>query len=587
MATPPHGASDHSAPGARSGGVSPWQNLGIPPLAEVRLDALLEELLGRVREVTTSRERLRGLLNAVVSIGSDLELPAVLDRIVAAACDLVGARYAALGVIGPERTLVAFHTYGLTPEQRKRIGDLPRGHGILGLLIEEPNPIRMADLSTHAKSYGFPPNHPPMRSFLGVPVRIREQVFGNLYLTDKRDAAEFTDDDEEITIALAAAAGVAIENARLFEEGRRRQRWLEVSAEITDVLLGQVDRKPALELVARRARETAGADLAIVLLRDEQAPERLTIEVAISENGPDLAGKHVTMANDLLEAVVTERQHALTENLGKITDWPVPVTSGPAVVVPLATAETVYGALAVATTRGSLAAYTPTEISLVEAFAGQAALAMERSRAQQDRAMLAVLEDRDRIARDLHDVVIQRLFATGLQLQSAIRRSPNAGVAERINKAVDDLDATIRDIRASIFELRTTAQRHLRTELRAEVEAASSALGFSPKMTVIGPVESAVPDSLRPELLAVLREALANIARHADADTATVTLSVVENNLELVVADDGRGLGEAQPRGGLRNLDERATRRGGSFEVSPGEGGGAELRWQVPLDDES
>ena len=562
---------------------SSWGDLGIRPLAEVHLDTLLQELLDRVREVSANRERLRGLLDAVVSIGSDLELPAVLDRIVAAACNLVGAKYAALGVIGPERRLVGFHTYGLSPEQHEQIGDLPSGHGILGLLIEEPNPIRLPDLSAHPRSYGFPPNHPPMHSFLGVPVRIREQVFGNLYLTEKLGAPTFTDDDEEIAMALAAAAGVAIENARLYEEGRRRQRWLEVTAEITEVLLGEVDQSAALELVAMRARETAGADLAMVLLRDENAPDQVVIEVAVADNGPDLAGARVVMADDLLEAVVTERRHALVDNLGKVATWPTSVESGPAVLVPLATAETVYGALAVATLRGSPAAYTPTDIGLVEAFAGQAALAMARARSQRDRSLLAVLEDRDRIARDLHDLVIQRLFATGLRLQSAIRRTNKPEIEERLNDAVDDIDATIREIRASIFELQGAGRRDLRFELRAVVEDAHNSLGFRPTVTIAGPVQHTVPDPARPDVLAVLREALSNVARHAQASQAAVSVSVVDGTLEISVTDNGRGLGETKPRGGLHNMRERAHRHGGSFEVAAAPKGGTMLKWRIPV----
>ncbi|MGH3736070.1 MAG: sensor histidine kinase [Micromonosporaceae bacterium] len=554
------------------------------PLGQVQLDELLQELLGRVREVMASRERLRGLLDAVVAIGTDLDLPAVLDRIVASACDLVGARYGALGVIGPERRrLVAFHTHGLSEAERKRIGDLPQGHGILGLLIEEPEVIRLPDLSAHPRSYGFPANHPPMSSFLGVPVRIREQVFGNLYLTEKQDAAEFTDDDQEIALALAAAAGVAIENARLYEQGRRRQRWLEVSAEITDLLLGEVDQAEALRLVARRAHETAGVDLALILLREDAAPDELVVEVAVSDAVAALEGTRVRLGDDPLTSVLSERQPAIVEDLGKITDWPVSMESGPGVVVPLATADTVYGVLAVAARRGGPATYTPTEIGLVEAFAGQAALAMERARAQRDRSMLAVLEDRDRIARDLHDLVIQRLFATGLQLQSTIPLAARTEVVKKLNQAVEDIDSTIRDIRTSIFQLRAAAERDLRHELRMVASEAGTALGFAPAVQLSGPLHSAVPDKVRPELLAVLREALSNAARHANARSVTATVEITDGSVRLTVTDDGRGLGDAEPRGGLRNMAERAARLGGECEVATGTDGGTVVRWQAPL----
>src|SRR5690349_7543638 len=265
-------------------------SLGLSPLSRVRLDELLQEMLDRVGDVVTSRERLRALLDAVVGIGSDLDLRSTLRRIVEAACALVGARYGALGVIGPDMLLSDFVIHGIDPETHAKIGDLPHGRGVLGLLITDPRPLPVRDITKHPRSYGFPPHHPPMHSFLGVPVRTRDQIFGNLYLAEKRDAAEFSDDDEEIVVALAAAAGVAIDNARLFALAQRRERWLAAAAEITGVLLGPVRRTEALRLIARRAREVAGADLVLVLLQDE--PDgRCTIEVA--DGAPALAGRSV------------------------------------------------------------------------------------------------------------------------------------------------------------------------------------------------------------------------------------------------------------------------------------------------------
>src|SRR5690349_15060526 len=235
-------------------------------------------MLDRVGEVVSSRERLRALLDAVVGIGTDLDLRSTLQRIVEAACALVGARYGALGVIGGDRIeLSDFITHGMDDETQAKIGDLPRGRGVLGLLITNPCPVRLPDITEHPESYGFPPHHPPMHSFLGVPVRTRDQVFGNLYLAEKQGATEFSDDDEEIVVALAAAAGVAIDNAGLFALAQRRERWLAATAEITGVLLGTVRRTEALQLIARRAREVSAADLVLVLLFDD---ESYTIEVA-------------------------------------------------------------------------------------------------------------------------------------------------------------------------------------------------------------------------------------------------------------------------------------------------------------------
>ncbi len=528
-----------SAPSPRHEHVTP--SLGLTPLSRVRLDELLQEMLDRVGEVVTSRERLRALLDAVVGIGTDLDLRSTLQRIVQAACELVGAKYGALGVIGPDRLLHDFIIHGIGDELRAKIGDLPHGRGVLGLLIDEPRPLRMPDITRHPRSYGFPPNHPPMHSFLGVPVRIRDHVFGNLYLAEKQGATEFTEDDEEIVVALAAAAGVAIENARLYALAHRRERWLAATAEITSVLLGEVRRTDALTLVARRAREVAEAELALVLLYDEDE-EHFTVEVVDSADGhaPALVGAVLPAAETTFASSVTERRHDLLDNLAEAASWPRPVVAGPAVVSPLATADTLHGVLVIAH-QADHATAGDDDVALLNSFAGQAALAMERARGQEERELLAVLEDRERIARDLHDVVIQRLFATGLQLQSAAPMNARPEVTKRINAAVDDLDATIRDIRRTIFELRTPMSAALRTEIREAIEVATESLGYRPRLDLIGPIDSAVPDGLRPELTAVLREALSNSVRHAQADRVSVTVKVDAGWVTVTVSDDGVG----------------------------------------------
>ncbi|MFF3869163.1 GAF domain-containing protein [Micromonospora sp. NPDC001898] len=559
-------------------------SLGLSPLSRVRLDELLQEMLDRVGEVVTSRERLRALLDAVVGIGTDLDLRSTLRRIVQSACELAGARYGALGVIGSDRLLHDFIVHGIDAELHANIGELPHGRGVLGLLIDHPHPVRMPDITKHPLSYGFPPNHPPMHSFLGVPVRIRDQVFGNLYLAEKQGAAEFTEDDEEIVVALAAAAGVAIENARLYALAHRRERWLAAAAEITSVLLGEVRRTDALTLVARRAREVAEAELAVVLLYDEDAGE-FTVEVVdgADEQARELVGAVLPAAETAFAGSVTGRGHELMENLAEAAPWPAPVTTGPAVVSPLAAADALHGVLVIAygPDRGGA---TDDDVALLGSFAGQAALAMERARGQEERELLVVLEDRERIARDLHDVVIQRLFATGLQLQSgAMNARPE--VAKRINAAVDDLDATIRDIRRTIFELRTPMSAALRTEIREAVDVAAGSLGFRPTLELTGPIDSAVPEPIRPDLTAVLREALSNAVRHAGASRVAVAVTVDGGWVTVTVTDDGRGCDPAAARGGLVNLRERAERHAGDFEVRPASPSGTELRWSVPLRD--
>jgi signal transduction histidine kinase len=538
----------------------------LSPLSRVRLDELLQEMQNRVGDIVTSRERLRALLDAVVGIGTDLDLNSTLQRIVEAACALADARYGALGVLAPDRnSLSDFVTHGIDPAAHAKIGDLPHGRGVLGLLITEPKPVRLPDITKHPNSFGFPPHHPPMHSFLGVPVRTREQIFGNLYLAEKRSAEQFTDDDEELVVALAAAAGVAIDNARLYELAQRRQRWLSAAAEITSVLLGTVRRTEALRLIARRAREVADAELVLVLLLEPDS-DRYRIEV-VEGGDSGLAGQVLPTFDD---------SYRLVENLRQAAEWPGPIPDGPALVAPLKSSP--QGVLIVS------GPATTDDAALLSTFAGQAALALERARAQEERELLAVLEDRERIARDLHDVVIQRLFATGMQLQGAMAPGVKPEVVQRINTAVDDLDATIKDIRRSIFELRAPVDATLRTELRDTCDAALDTLGFRPTLETSGPVESAVPDDIVPELIAVLREALSNVARHARARNVRVSVRIADHQVVLQVEDDGVGTDPGLARGGLVNMGERASDLGGDFEIGPrADGPGTLLLWRVPL----
>jgi signal transduction histidine kinase len=565
-------------------------SLGLPALSRVRLDELLQELLDRVGEVVASRERLRALLAAVVAISSNLELRPTLERIVAAACQLARARYGALGVVGERHTLVEFITEGLNPHQVAAIGHPPTGNGVLGLLIDDPRPVRMPDISRHPRSYGFPENHPPMHSFLGVPIRIRDRVYGNLYLAEKLDGTEFTDDDEQIVVALAAAAGVAIENARLYLLAQRRQRWLSAATEITELLVGRVRRGEALALIARRVREVADAELVLVLVHDEDAGV-LTVEVADlgeEHEGRELVGAALSVEQTRFATALESREHLVVNDLRAAAPWPIPLPERPATVVPLATGDALHGLLVVVGTETD-GDPRQEETAMLSTFAGQAALAFERSQAQEEREMYMILEDRERIARDLHDVVIQRLFATGMQLQTAARLAIKPEIADRVNAAVDELDTTIREIRSAIFELRTPMSAELRAEIREVVAAAGDHLGFRPTLDIDGPIDSAVPAEVRTDLLAVLREALSNVARHAAATSVRVGVRVDAGRLSLSVVDDGVGIREADLAGegpghnGMANMRARAEKAGGSFSTGPREQGGTVLEWEVPV----
>jgi signal transduction histidine kinase len=568
----------------------------LSPLSRARLEDLLAELLGRVGDVMDTQDRLRGLLDAVVGLAADLDVDSVLQRIVRVACQLADAQYGALGVLGAgtDRRLREFITYGLSDEQRAQIGDLPRGHGILGLIIDSPEPLRLNSLGEHGKSYGFPANHPPMNTFLGVPIRIRDTVFGNLYLTEKRSGAGFTADDEAVVVALAAAAGVVIENARLYEEAARRQRWLEAAAEITAALLGEVRQAEALALVADRAREVANADLAAVLLRHEGG--RLLVEVVAGSAPVDAAGTRVpteeTVAGTVLDTgetiVLDEGQgDERVAALGFTVEdgWP---ELGSLMLLPLRSAGPVVGVLVVGWSPDRQHEFRTTVVALPASFAEQATLALQVAQAQEDRGRLAVLEDRDRIGRDLHDLVIQRLFAVGLTLENVSRLTVRPEVTARITGAVDDIDATIKDIRRAIFELSAPAgSPDLRSELGDAVTFVVQALGFTPQFRTEGPVNSAVRTELRPHLIAVTREVLSNVARHARASSVQVLLQVGDE-VVLTVTDDGIGIAdEVGRRSGLANLAERAAEFGGSFEVRrAGADGGTVAVWRVPAQEQ-
>ncbi|GLW66245.1 histidine kinase [Actinomadura rubrobrunea] len=557
-------------------------------LPHLRLDDLLDELHSRLEAARVTRDRVHALLEAVVSIGSELDLESVLNRIIEAATTLVDARYGALGVVEQEgERLARFVTAGLTREEFDAIGQWPHGRGILGLLIKEPRPLRLADLTAHPESAGFPPNHPKMRTFLGVPIRVRDEVFGNLYLTEKTGGAQFDEDDEAMVVALATAAGVAIENARLYDETRRRERWLEASAEISTALLSGTGSREAMTLVARRARQIADADAAAVWLADEGSPD-LVFQAADGAGADRLARLRTPIDQGPVGEVYRTGVSLRTVD-GEAAAGAAASSSGPRIgpllIVPLGLGASARGVLALVNPP-SAAAFSEVVQRLLEAFAGQAAVALELADRRRDAERLTLLEDRDRIARDLHDTVIQRLFATAMTLMSVIKITRNPDVATRVQRAVDDLDDTIRQIRSTIFALQTSPdEESLRSRLHAVVDDAADNLGFAPSVRLDGLLDTAVPDEVGEHLLAVAREALSNVARHARAAQAHVAVDVGDDEVVLRVEDDGVGIPEGGRRSGLRNMAERARRLGGSFQTRPRPGGGTVLIWRAPLDD--
>ncbi|GGO90464.1 sensor histidine kinase [Wenjunlia tyrosinilytica] len=558
-------------------------------LPQLRLDELLEELQARVDAARGTRDRVHSLLEAVLSVGRELDLEHVLRRIVEAAVLLVDAQYGALGVIGPDgKTLCQFLTVGLTEEEIKAIGPYPSGHGILGELIRHPEPLRLAKLSEHPSSYGFPPNHPPMNSFVGVPIRVREHVFGNLYLTEKRGEGDFDAEDEAVLSTLAVAAGVAIDNARLYEEAMRREKWLRASGRVTTSLMSGSPLVEVTGLIAETAKDITGAELAAVALPLPDATA-LTVEFAAGRQADAHRGLVLPVEGSLVGLAYHAADPVFSEDVTRdprISAGPPRFAGlGPAVAVPIKSGQAVRGVLLLVRAPGR-PMFSEEEIEPLLGFAGQAALAMELGERRSDAEQIALLEDHDRIARDLHDLAIQRLFATGMTLQSADRLIDHPGASERVQRAVNDLDETIKIIRSTIFGLRareTASQHGLRTRAVQAVGEAASVLGFAPSLRMEGLLDTQVPKEVAADVVAVLGEALSNVARHAHAGRADVALVNDGKSLVVTVTDNGVGVPSGGRRSGLRNLSERAERQGGEMALTVPPGGGTTLTWRVPL----
>ena len=559
------------------------------------------------------KERENGLFAAIVSVAAGLELGGTLRRIVRAAADLADAEYGALGVIGSEGRLVDFIHVGMDATLAELIGPHPTGKGILGVITEETGPVRLERLADHPASVGFPPGHPQMKSFLGVPVRVRGEVFGNLYLTEKRGGGGFTPEDKRTVMALAAAAAVAIENSRLYERSRQRERWQDAVAAISNAVLSGVESAEVLPVVGEQARAITGADACLIAMPDSHGylvvevvnvgPEegdasmadtrwshsprsrRVPRNAAFDEIDRGLLGRKLS-DGDLLVEAFTSRS---TVRRGPFTlDIDQPRSFGNVIALPMFTADRTFGVAALLwdVSAGSV----PLEIvELAEAFAAQAAVTLVLAEARQEQGQLAVYEDRDRIARDLHDLVIQRLFATGMQLQGALRAPGlDNAVRDRMSRAVDEMDETIREIRQTILALHEPSvgpSTGLRGRVLRETAQAAALLGFEPSVSFIRLIEAMVGDTTADHLIAALREALTNAARHAQGGKVKVVVEVIGSEVVLVVTDDGIGVAPdgGGRRSGLANLNARAIGLGGSCALERvSDVGGTRLSWRVP-----
>ena len=552
--------------------------LGFPDVPRLELDQLLVQLVDRAGDVLAAQGRLRGLLRANALVAGELSLPVVLRQIVGAARDLLGARYAALGVLGRDGELEQFVHAGMDDALVAAIGELPRGRGVLGLLISDPAPIRLASLSDHQAAAGFPPGHPPMGSFLGVPVRIGEEVFGNLYLTERTAGGEFSSDDEELAIALAAAAGAAIANARRYAESEQRRRWLDASAQLTPLLLAG-DREQPHALIAGHAAAAADADFAVLAVPGGDHREVIVTGTA----GPlaaALVNRTAPLAGSLAGQVISGGTAGLvTGDRLEPAAAALGAGIGPLIAVPLAAGERVLGALLLGRT-AARTGFTESDLDMAASFAAHAAVAVELARARADQILLAQAEDHERIAGDLHDHVIQELFALGMKLQGQAARSDPA-TAGRVNGYIDTLDDVIKKIRASIFGLQQPRQpaASLQARVMEIIEEHAPQLGFTAGVSFAGAPGPGLDETLAHDILAVTREALSNCARHAHATAVTISLAMEDGLITLEVTDNGRGLGAPARSSGLASMRRRAENNGGTLQITAPVDGGTRLTW--------
>jgi len=555
------------------------ETISFPDAPRSQLDTALADLVERAHGVMETQGRLRALLRANQAVVELMELPQVLHRIVEVAVELVDARFGALGVISPSGELEQFIHVGLTDSDVEAIGHLPVGHGLLGALIDDPRAIRLSHISDDPRSSGFPAHHPPMDTFLGVPIRVRDKVFGNLYLSN-RSTGEFTADDEQLVKSLAGTAGFAIENARLYAETRRRQAWAAASAEITAAMLS-ADGDDPLAILLERLLMLAEADL-VALTAQAFPGDEIEVTAAHGAAADPLIGRRFP-ATETVAGRVFDGGQPLLVNEGSAFHVEVPAhDSGPVMALPLTAGGLVQAVLVITRARGRQS-FDAADLDMAADFADQASVALELIKSRTAQQLVLVQEDRARIARDLHDHVIQQLFGTGLQLQS-IAGATDGATGKKIIESVSNIDGAIAQIRTAIFALampRTGESVTVRHRLIDLVTEMTLSLGRAPTIEFSGPVDLVVTGSLADDVLAVAREALTNTARHARAEMSSMRLTADGTAIQLTVDDDGHGIGEPTRRSGLSNLEARAHARGGSCTVDSGPTG-TRVTWRVP-----
>jgi len=536
--------------------------------------------------MASTHDRYERLLEAGLVLAADLTLPATLQRIVELAAGLTGARYGALGVLGRDGVITEFITTGVTGAERAAIGHIPVGRGILGVLIDDARPLRLHDIAEDPRSVGLPPNHPPMRSFLGVPVKAGGRVYGNLYMTEKAGGEDFDADDERALSLLAAQAGAAIEAANLYEQANDRAQRLEAIRAISTAILAGTDTGELLGLIVRHARALAGTDLASLAVPVDG--EHLAVEAADGLLAGQLLGTVFPAEGSVTGDVIRTGKAVVLADAGadpRVAQPIVAAGAGPAVFIPLAVRGRILGTLTVANGRGG-PLLRESEVQLVETFAEQAAVALEYGRLQGQLQRLAVLEDRERIAKELHDGAIQALFAVGMGLQGSALLAGDDDLRGRLQNAVEELDRVIRDLRNYIFGLRPgiLADRQLDQALKGLVEEFQLRTGVL-AIADVDPAAAAELTGRAADVVQLASEALSNVSRHAEAATCRVSLYRDPDGAVLEVDDDGRGFDPAAATGtgqGLGNLRERAESLGGRAEIQSAPGEGTRVRVRIP-----
>jgi len=549
---------------------------------------LVQEMHDQLDELLAARDQTEKLLHVILGITSDLDLNPTLDRIVTAAIELTGARYGALAVRKPDGVMVSFLHQGIDAETMQRIGPLPVGKGLLGVPLENTTALRLEDLTTHPAAAGFPAHHPPMRAFLGVPITIRGVVFGSLYVTHEQPGRTFSESDEVAARVLASAAGVAIDNAQLFERVRTSATWTQASREITTALLsGPSTPTNPLHLIAERVQELTGAEQTIVLVPDSDRqpdePETLTVTAAVGLHANEVIGQRVPVGDSTSGGVFRSGIPVITESFQHPIQAFTDVGQRPAIIMPMRAEDAVVGVIAVARNKTD-PPFDPSYLELVNDFATHAAIALTLAAARSRERELTVLADRERIAHDLHDHVIQRLFAAGLDLQGSIARCRSPELGDRLMRTVDDLQATIETIRSTIFDLQSplTTGDDFRACLQKLVADLTDDRDIATSMRLSGPL-GAVTGQLSEHARAVAAEAISNAVRHSGAKHLSVTVTVGDEFC-LEVTDDGHGIPADNERSsGLANMNRRAELLGGTCEITSVPERGTTIQWAVPV----